>query len=105
MKFNLDVMRNVVSHYASERLQDVGCSECSFLPFDDEDSEVPEGYEPVRGHYLLVKQCATHDKPLRPWLIEADPEKAAAWLVEQSEGKKVLQADFVAWEKALSAPA
>lgn len=102
MKFSLDVMRGVALHYASERLQDVSCPDCQFQPWDDEDATIPDGWEPVRGENLLTRQCEAHDKPLRPWLAEANPDKAAEWLVEQSEGKNCFQADFEAWEKALA---
>lgn len=102
MKFNLETMLGVVEHYASQRCQDPQCKDCRFLPYDDEDATIPDGYEPVRGFDLLVHQCEKHNVPLFPWLRAADPEKAAQWLVEQSEGKQAFQADFAAWERALS---
>jgi hypothetical protein len=104
VKFDLSVMREVALHYASQKIQILTCPDCQFQAWDDDEryEYIPDGWEPVRGENMLVQQCEVHDKPLRPWLAEANPDKAAEWLVEQSEGKKVFQADFEAWEKALA---
>jgi hypothetical protein len=102
MAFDREVMRGVVRHYAAQRLQDVSCPDCQFQPYEDPDETIPDGWEPVRGHDLLTKQCPAHDRPEYPWLAETPVEKAANWLVLQSCNGP-FRVNFDEWKRACEA--
>ncbi len=97
-------MLGVVQHYREQRRQDIGCTSCRFIPFNDEEDTVPEGYEPMREYPYFTRQCPEHNVPLHKWLVDADTDTAAEWLVEQSSDKKAYAIDWDAWRKACETP-
>lgn len=102
MSFNKATMLGVVRHYAEQRRQDMMCLNCRFIPWNEEEQTTPDGFEPMRDYPYFVKQCDEHNVPRFPFLQDADENKAAEWLVNESgaEGKPFM-IRFDEWEKAL----